>query len=202
MARQHQPDTLRMAPQFAVIRYALIHILANKDVPTTEIASKLKANRSYVIRLQRLDMKPVSEQEKAVMKLAAAHETALRNLGMGFAFKGGIETQLAGGDRSHLPPDQRGGRPRKGEVAPKAAKPKAPAKAKAKPAKAAPKPKATKPAVAKGKAPPKPKVQAAVKAKPAAKPKTPKPAKAKTPKVEPQVEAPQADLLTSLPEAA
>lgn len=195
-----EATTMRMAAQFQVVRYAVIHAMAKAGISTQTIADKLKMNRSYVIRMQVMDMQPMTPQEKALMKAAAEYEPQLRKLGMGYAFGEGIETTLAGGDRMSLPPEQRGGRPSK-DAKPKAKAPKAKAaKSQAKPAskakpakaKAAAKPKASKPAQ-----------KAATKAQA-------KPAKAKVaklPKVAKASAAPasvseQADLLTSLPEAA
>lgn len=167
MARKTEDRPQRVSAQFAVVRAALIHIMAGENTPTQEIAEALGVNRSYVIRLQELPTKPGTAAERKIAKLAAGYESKLARMGFGFIFKEGLVTTLAGGDRSTLA--NRGGRPvgrktgvpfeaapkpvpakpkapAKGEKAPtKAAKPKAPAKA---PAKAASKPKAAKPAKA------------------------------------------------------
>lgn len=101
----------RCTPAFAVIRSALIHIMASgkNPVSTQEIADMLGVNRSYVIRLKDMPIKPATPAEKRIAKLAAEHIPQLQRLGFGFAFKDGLETTLAGGDRSHL--ENRGGRP-------------------------------------------------------------------------------------------
>lgn len=116
----------RVRPQFAVLRTALIHIMAGRGTATSEIADALKINRSYVIRLTDFGMKPQSPAERAVMKVAAEEMSGLQRLGMGFAGKEGFETTLAGDDGRR---GKGGGRPRKD------AAPKAPKAAKAKPKK-------------------------------------------------------------------
>lgn len=161
----------RVGPQFAILRMALIHIKAGRGEATREIAEALKVDRSYVIRLTSLSMKPTSPAEKAIMKLVQDEATGLQRLGMGFALKDGFETTLAGDDgkRGHG-----GGRPRND------AKPKAPAKkaSPAKKAKSAPKadsPKKASPPKAKAK--PLAKKASAPKPTPEAKPVKAKPAK-------------------------
>lgn len=136
----------RTSPQFAVVRNALIHILAGQKppVPTQEIADALGVNRSYVIRLQRLPMKPGTAAERKIMKLAEANQNALQRLGFGFIFRGDLDTVLAGGVRGPMEARKaapaKASKPKAAKAPAKAAKAKAPAKAKAKakaPAKAA-----------------------------------------------------------------
>lgn len=159
----------RVSAPFAVVRAAIINVLASQKppMPTQKIAEKLGINRSYVIRLQSLSVKPVTPAEKRIAKAAAELGPALQRLGMGFIFKDDIVTTLAGGERP----------PVKAKSPPKA-KPKAAAKSqpKAKP-KGAAKPKAAKPKAA-AKSPPKAATKSPPKVKPKAKPKAPKAAPA------------------------
>jgi hypothetical protein len=114
MAKKNQATEVatreRVSAQFAVLRQALIHVMAGEGERTTDIADALGVNRSYVIRLTSFSMKPTNAGERAALKVARAHEAKLRRLGLGYVFGEGFETTLAGDDGKR---GKGGGRPRK-----------------------------------------------------------------------------------------